>query len=214
MSVVGNSAADLEMLRAGRDLPRPRVLRLRRQVQRRRVADDRSARRRRRRCARASTTSPARPSWPSARRGFARVDFLSASGDELYLNEINTIPGFTPISLFPVLCREGGYDFGAICEQHRRAAPSRATQLAPAARADARRPALRCGCRRGNRSHGRRSRAAAARGPRLINRWRVGGLALWSAAPRGAAGWSRATQFELDRATIEVSGLVLHADAT
>lgn len=45
--------------------------------------------------------------------GFARVDFL-VSGGLLYLNEINTIPGFTPISLFPVLCRAGGYDFGAI----------------------------------------------------------------------------------------------------
>ena len=48
--------------------------------------------------------------------GFARVDFM-ASGDDLYLNEINTIPGFTPISLFPVLCRAGGYDFGAIAER-------------------------------------------------------------------------------------------------
>jgi D-alanine-D-alanine ligase len=50
--------------------------------------------------------------------GFARVDFMvdRASG-ELYLNEINTIPGFTPISLFPVLCRAGGYDFGAISER-------------------------------------------------------------------------------------------------
>jgi D-alanine-D-alanine ligase len=45
--------------------------------------------------------------------GFARVDFL-VGGGVLYLNEINTIPGFTPISLFPVLCRDGGYDFGAI----------------------------------------------------------------------------------------------------
>ncbi|HYI23630.1 MAG TPA: D-alanine--D-alanine ligase family protein, partial [Candidatus Limnocylindrales bacterium] len=48
--------------------------------------------------------------------GFARVDFM-ASGEDLYLNEINTIPGFTPISLFPVLCRAGGYDFGAIAER-------------------------------------------------------------------------------------------------
>jgi D-alanine-D-alanine ligase len=46
--------------------------------------------------------------------GFARVDFMLA-GDQLYLNEINTIPGFTPISLFPVLCRQGGYDFATIC---------------------------------------------------------------------------------------------------
>jgi D-alanine-D-alanine ligase len=50
-------------------------------------------------------------------QGFARVDFLleRASGD-VYLNEINTIPGFTPISLFPVLCRAGGYEFGDIAE--------------------------------------------------------------------------------------------------
>jgi D-alanine-D-alanine ligase len=48
--------------------------------------------------------------------GFARVDFMLA-GDQLFLNEINTIPGFTPISLFPVLCRQGGYDFGAICRR-------------------------------------------------------------------------------------------------
>ncbi|MGZ6328389.1 MAG: hypothetical protein ACXWN2_06690 [Candidatus Limnocylindrales bacterium] len=24
------------------------------------------------------------------------------------------MPGFTPISLFPTLCREGGYDFGGV----------------------------------------------------------------------------------------------------
>jgi D-alanine-D-alanine ligase len=49
-------------------------------------------------------------------QGFARVDFLAAR-DELLLSEINTIPGFTPISLFPVLCRQGGYDFGGISER-------------------------------------------------------------------------------------------------
>jgi D-alanine-D-alanine ligase len=46
--------------------------------------------------------------------GFSRVDFLLA-GDELYLSEINTIPGFTPISLFPTMPAEGGYDFAAVC---------------------------------------------------------------------------------------------------
>jgi len=49
--------------------------------------------------------------------GFARVDFLVDKDGALYLNEINTIPGFTPISLFPVLCRAGGYDFAAISEK-------------------------------------------------------------------------------------------------
>ncbi len=58
--------------------------------------------------------------------GFARVDFLVDKGGTLYLNEINTIPGFTPISLFPVLCREGGYDFGAISEKIVQLAQTRA----------------------------------------------------------------------------------------
>lgn len=48
--------------------------------------------------------------------GFARVDFLLA-GEELAVSEINTIPGFTPISLFPVLCAAGGYDFAAVCRR-------------------------------------------------------------------------------------------------
>jgi D-alanine-D-alanine ligase len=42
--------------------------------------------------------------------GFARVDFLVA-GDAVYLSEINTIPGFTPISLFPTLPSVDGYSF-------------------------------------------------------------------------------------------------------
>lgn len=46
--------------------------------------------------------------------GFARVDFLLA-GDEAVISEINTIPGFTPISLFPALPAAGGYTFGAVC---------------------------------------------------------------------------------------------------
>ena len=35
-------------------------------------------------------------------RGMARVDFFLSEG-ELYLNEVNTIPGFTPTSMFPRL---------------------------------------------------------------------------------------------------------------
>lgn len=46
--------------------------------------------------------------------GFARVDFL-VRGDEIYLSEINTIPGFTPISLFPTMPSEAGLDFTAVC---------------------------------------------------------------------------------------------------
>jgi D-alanine-D-alanine ligase len=49
--------------------------------------------------------------------GFARVDFLLGRDATLYLSEINTIPGFTPISLFPLLCGTGGRDFGETCER-------------------------------------------------------------------------------------------------
>jgi D-alanine-D-alanine ligase len=48
--------------------------------------------------------------------GFARIDFLLA-GEELVISEINTIPGFTPISLFPTMPASGGYDFEAVCRR-------------------------------------------------------------------------------------------------
>jgi len=48
--------------------------------------------------------------------GFARVDFL-IGGDQLAISEINTIPGFTPISLFPTLPASGGYTFDAVCSR-------------------------------------------------------------------------------------------------
>jgi D-alanine-D-alanine ligase len=48
--------------------------------------------------------------------GFARVDFLLA-GQALYLSEINTIPGFTPISLFPAMAAAGGYTFVGVAER-------------------------------------------------------------------------------------------------
>lgn len=47
--------------------------------------------------------------------GFARVDFLLA-GDALFVGELNTIPGFTPISLFPTLPAEAGLDFADVAE--------------------------------------------------------------------------------------------------
>ncbi len=46
--------------------------------------------------------------------GFARIDFLVV-GEAIYLSEINTIPGFTPISLFPTLPAAAGYSFADVC---------------------------------------------------------------------------------------------------
>jgi D-alanine-D-alanine ligase len=48
--------------------------------------------------------------------GFARVDFLLA-GDRLVISEINTIPGFTPISLFPTMPSTAGYAFADVCRR-------------------------------------------------------------------------------------------------
>ena len=47
--------------------------------------------------------------------GFARLDFLVTLDGSIYLSEINTIPGFTPISLFPTLPAAGGYAFSGVC---------------------------------------------------------------------------------------------------
>jgi D-alanine-D-alanine ligase len=49
--------------------------------------------------------------------GFARVDMLLSSDGIPYISEINTLPGFTPISLFPRMTSLGGYDFPGTCER-------------------------------------------------------------------------------------------------
>lgn len=40
--------------------------------------------------------------------GFARVDFFLTENNEIYVNEINTLPGFTKISMFPKLFEISG----------------------------------------------------------------------------------------------------------
>lgn len=48
---------------------------------------------------------------------FARCDFLyDETSDELYFNEINTIPGFTEISMFPKLFIHDGYAYTEIID--------------------------------------------------------------------------------------------------
>ncbi|MGP8244439.1 MAG: D-alanine--D-alanine ligase family protein [Bryobacteraceae bacterium] len=50
--------------------------------------------------------------------GMGRVDFLleSATG-KLYLNEINTIPGFTSISMYPKMWQHSGLEFPALLDR-------------------------------------------------------------------------------------------------
>ena len=47
--------------------------------------------------------------------GLSRVDFfIDKDTDALYLNEINTMPGFTQISMFPKMCAAFGLDFTSL----------------------------------------------------------------------------------------------------
>lgn len=47
--------------------------------------------------------------------GLSRVDFfIDKDTDKLYLNEINTMPGFTRISMFPKMCAAFGLDFTSL----------------------------------------------------------------------------------------------------
>jgi D-alanine-D-alanine ligase len=50
--------------------------------------------------------------------GMGRVDFLleNATG-RLYINEINTIPGFTSISMYPKMWGATGIEFGALLDR-------------------------------------------------------------------------------------------------
>ena len=50
-------------------------------------------------------------------RGFARVDFFVRNRTEVLLNELNTIPGFTPISMYPKLWEASGLSYGELLDR-------------------------------------------------------------------------------------------------
>ena len=47
-------------------------------------------------------------------RTLARVDFFVKADGSVVFNEINTIPGFTPISMYPKLFMQGGMTYGEV----------------------------------------------------------------------------------------------------
>lgn len=49
--------------------------------------------------------------------GMARVDFFLDDQDKYWLNEINPIPGFTPISMFPKICERHGLKAPELMDQ-------------------------------------------------------------------------------------------------
>ncbi|WP_089304088.1 D-alanine--D-alanine ligase family protein [Geodermatophilus pulveris] len=54
-------------------------------------------------------------------RGLARVDFFLGAGpdgaERLVVNEVNTMPGFTPISMYPRMWAASGVDFAALVDR-------------------------------------------------------------------------------------------------
>jgi D-alanine-D-alanine ligase len=49
--------------------------------------------------------------------GMARVDFLVSEQDEIYISEMNTIPGFTDTSMFPKQAELAGISFTQLIER-------------------------------------------------------------------------------------------------
>jgi len=47
----------------------------------------------------------------------ARVDFFLRNGEEIIVNEINTIPGFTRISMYPKLWEATGISYSELIDR-------------------------------------------------------------------------------------------------
>jgi D-alanine-D-alanine ligase len=61
--------------------------------------------------------------------GLARVDFFVTPELDVYLNEINTMPGFTPISMFPRMWAASGLEYPKLVSRLIRTALRRGTGL-------------------------------------------------------------------------------------
>ena len=61
--------------------------------------------------------------------GLARVDFFVGPGGELTVNEVNTMPGFTPSSMYPRMWAASGVDYPALVDRLVQAALRRGTGL-------------------------------------------------------------------------------------
>lgn len=50
--------------------------------------------------------------------GLARADFfIDKKSDKIYINELNTMPGFTPFSMYPLLWRESGLPYKQLLDE-------------------------------------------------------------------------------------------------
>ena len=49
--------------------------------------------------------------------GLSRVDFFYADSGKVYINEINTLPGFTAISMYPKLMENIGISYSELLDR-------------------------------------------------------------------------------------------------
>lgn len=49
--------------------------------------------------------------------GMARVDFFLTADHDIYINELNTIPGFTQISMYPKMWQESGLSYSKLIDR-------------------------------------------------------------------------------------------------
>ena len=115
-AVLGNDDAQASVAR--RDHAVARILRLRSQVHRHPLAsrDSGAARRRDDRARCSGRRSLAFEAIDGS--GLARVDFLlSRTTGDLFLNEINTMPGFTTISMYSKLWAASGVDYPTLVDR-------------------------------------------------------------------------------------------------
>ncbi|MEK4090516.1 MULTISPECIES: D-alanine--D-alanine ligase [unclassified Viridibacillus] len=49
--------------------------------------------------------------------GLVRADFFVTADDDIVINEVNTMPGFTPVSMYPILWQHTGVTYSDLIEQ-------------------------------------------------------------------------------------------------
>lgn len=49
--------------------------------------------------------------------GLVRADFFVTAEDEVLINEVNTLPGFTPVSMYPILWKNTGLAYSELLEE-------------------------------------------------------------------------------------------------
>ena len=61
--------------------------------------------------------------------GLARVDFFYSNSGDVVINEINTMPGFTPLSVYPKLIEKSGIDYQGLITTLIQTAQSRSASI-------------------------------------------------------------------------------------